>query len=991
MRKFYSKIFSLATSMRSVAILATLAAILSAAPLLAQSTSKLDSLRKIADTATDLDVKLNATYLMGNGYRNTKPDSTRLIGEWLLKMADEHQREDVRASGYFLLGMAYNTLGDNRQSIESHEKAIQIRGKLGDKKNLADSYHSITYPLYFSNQFAEALQYEVKALELFTELLDSAKIAACYNELGKYAAKMKKHELGVAYAKKGLEINLQAKKSPYTSYSRLGLIYTLAENTDSAGFFFEKALEVATKENIPRAIATEQNNLAETFLKKGDYARAKKLLQESLTFFEGMKAKQTAIMVLGSIADLAIKTGDANTALTHTRKALGMAENVNDPATLATIYDIQAKAYAALGQHQNAFLAARKYEVLHDSVVTAERSQEAAAVEAQFRTTENQKTIAYQNLQLERQQGRNRLFMSLALFAIVTGVGIALFLREKRRRAELALRLETAETDRLRELDTVKSAFFANISHEFRTPLTLLLGPLREMEAGTFRGDAKKYFGIMRRNAARLLSLVNQLLDLSRLESGKLQLQTQAADLHRTLRTVAGSFESLADQKQIEFRVQIPQEPFWAKFDADKLEKIIGNLLSNAFKFTQEEGQVDLRFTTDDLRLPDGSAPIVNHQSSIVISDTGMGIPAEQLPHIFERFYQVENTGADIQPGSGIGLALTKELVELHGGQINVESKENEGTRFTVTFNFEKAVPVEVAAEIQIPIAIGTKSEIASGPQSEIVNRKSEIVNQKPQTSRLPIVLVAEDNPDVRSYILEQLQGKYQLIAAKDGQDALEIAQSRIPDLVLTDLMMPGLDGNELTRRLKSDVRTNHIPVVMLTAKSAQGDRIGGIETGAEAYLTKPFDAAELRATLNNLLAQRRILQEKFSRQIRLDAPAEAVVSLDDQFLQKVLAAIEENLDDETFGVENLASAVDMSRSNLFRKVEALLGKSPNQLIRERRLLRAKSLLEQGAGNSTEVAFMTGFNSPSYFAKCYVEMFGEAPGVVARRKGEVVS
>lgn len=955
----------------------------------AQTAARIDSLRKKVERTTQFEAKNEALYQLGNAYRNSRPDSTLLIGEALLKVAEEHKLPEVMASAYFLIGMAHNNLGDNTKSKEYHLKGIQIREKENLRDGLADAYHSISYAYYFSNEFAQSLQYEVKALELFTEMRDSIKIAACYNELGKYAAKMKKHDLGVAYAKKGLEINLLSKRSPYTSYSRLGLIYTLAENTDSAGYFFEKALETAIKDNIPRAIASEQNNLAETLIKKGDYPRAKQLLEESLAFFEGKKMKQVAIMVLSNLAENAIKSGDAKTALQHAQKVLAMADNKDDPG-LAAIYNTQASAYEALGQYQNALLSARKYEALHDSVIVAERSQEAAIVEAQFRTAENQKTIADQNLQLERQQNRNRLLFAIAIFALVTGVGIALFLREKRRRAELNLQLEHAEADRLRELDQLKSAFFANISHEFRTPLTLLLGPLREMEAGTFRGDAKKYFGIMRRNAARLLALVNQLLDLSRLESGKLQLQLQSADLHRTLRTVAGSFESLADQKQIEFKVDVPTTAFWVKFDPDKLEKIVGNLLSNAFKFTPEEGRVELILGMRDEGLGmkgDAGSSLIPHPSSLFISvsDTGIGIPPDQLPHIFERFYQVENTGADIQPGSGIGLALTKELVELHGGQISVESSvspSGTGTTFTVSFNFEEAVAVEaehVAVSNGQPVTVGGQESLTAAVSIPPLGGQGG--------RHLPLVLVAEDNPDVRSYILEQLQGDYRLVEARDGQQALDLALAQTPDLILTDLMMPVLDGNELTRRLKTDVRTNHIPVVMLTAKSAQGDRIGGIETGAEAYLTKPFDAAELRATLANLLAQRRILQEKFAKQIRLDAPAAAVVSLDDQFLQKVLATIEDHLDDETFGVEPLAAAVAMSRSNLFRKVEALLGKSPNQLIRERRLLRAKHLLESGAGNSTEVAFMTGFNSPSYFAKCFQEMFGEAPGVVAKRRG----
>lgn len=948
---------------------------------------RIDSLRQVAASATTLDGKLSAMYEIGNACYKSDPDSALHIGNLILEKAPKATLPAKHeGNGYFLLGLAHNSKGDNLAASDFFAKCIAIREKdPAMTEALANAYHSGMYPLFNTSQYSKAMAYEVKALQLFTEIKDSNRIASCYNELGRLSSALDEPRRGLEYLKKGLEISLLIQKSPYYSYSRLGEAYLKLGNLDSSLLVRELALKTAMADENPRAVAIEKNNIAEMSVKKGDFATAKRLYEESLAFFEGKNEKNNAPLILCNLTDVALTMNDPKAALGYCQRALKIATEVNNPATLSLIFELQSKTYEALGDAPNALAAVRKHLVWKDSVTALERIAEAAAVEAQFRTAENEKTITDQNLQLERQKGRNRLLMAFTVFALITGAGIALFLREKRRRAELNLQLQAAEASRLRELDHVKSAFFANISHEFRTPLTLILGPLREMEEGSFQGDAHKYYGIMRRNASRLLQLVNQLLDLSRLESGKLSLNLQPSDIAHHLRAVAGSFQSLADQRQIDFQVDVPAQPVWVKFDADKLEKIVGNLLSNAFKFTPEEGSVDLRFRTYDLRLPDERGhPILHRISEIVIQDTGIGIPPDQLPHIFERFYQVENTGSDLQPGSGIGLALTKELVELHGGKIEVKSRttplgeSKAGTTFMLTFRFDEAAPGPSIAQTQITNY--------HSPQSEIVNPEADVVNQK-NTSRLPLILIAEDHPDVRTYVAERLSGQYQLLEASNGQTALEMALAKTPDLILTDLMMPELDGLELTRRLKTDVRTNHIPIVMLTAKGDRTDRIGGIETGAEAYLTKPFDAEELRATLANLLAQRRILQEKFAKQINLETPKDAVVSVEDKFLQQVLNTIEENLDDETFGVEQLASAVAMSRSNLFRKVEALLGKSPVQLIRERRLLKAKHLLENGAGNSTEVAYMTGFQSLSYFAKCYQEMFGELPGQVAKRRG----
>ncbi len=939
----------------------------------AQNNRKIDSLYQVLDTSKNWQTRVDVHNGLADKFQLLKPDSAISHANLASAEAEKHNYKIGKVKSERFLGWAKLYKGQFDESLAHIQKSLEISRETGDKMLLAQAYHDLSQIYYFGfKRLGEAVENELLALEIYTELRDSVRMSISFSELGLFLSRQNRIPEAIKYGQKSLEFRLKTDKNIYSGYARLSQIFGYANLPDSAFFYCQKALEFAKIENKPANVMAERANLATHFVRLKKYGLARQEFLAFLNYSEEIKNRPNIIVALINLAELENITGNYPSALNFAQKALNLIGNSSDFYRLESLHRNLSSIYENMGDYKNAFLSAQNHAAMRDSLTKKERTDLLAESETKYRSREQETTIAQQNLQLERQQNRNQLLVFAALFALLAGAGFAFFLREKRRRAELALRLEKSESDKLRELDSVKSAFFANISHEFRTPLTLLLGPLQEMEAGTFRGDAKKYFPIMRRNASRLLQLVNQMLDLSRLENGKLKLQNAPGDLHRMLRAVAGSFESLAATKQIDFKINIPAAPFFVNFDADKLEKIAANLLSNAFKFTPEEGRVIFEISTSE----------ISGKTEIGVSDSGIGIAAEQVTHIFERFYQVENSGADLQPGSGIGLALTKELVELQGGKIEVQSIENQGTTFTASFDFEKTKPAEASVFVEPKMVLGKISTpILTSNLNGNLNGKS------PKTAA-PLVLVAEDNPDVRAYIVEYLQEKYQILEAKDGQEALELATENIPDLILTDLMMPILNGTELTKKLKNDVRTHHIPVVMLTAKSGRDDKISGIETGAEAYLTKPFDGDELRAVLQNLLAQRKILQEKYSRQIRLDAPKTEAVSLDDQFLQKVLAEIEENLNDETFGVEPLAASVAMSRSNLFRKLDALLGKSPNQLIRERRLLRAKLLLEQGAGNSTEVAFMTGFNSPSYFAKCFQEMFGVQPGAVARKMRE---
>jgi signal transduction histidine kinase/DNA-binding response OmpR family regulator len=570
------------------------------------------------------------------------------------------------------------------------------------------------------------------------------------------------------------------------------------------------------------------------------------------------------------------------------------------------------------------------------------------------------------------------------------------------------------------EIAELKSRFFTNISHEFRTPLTLILGPAEKLLAESQSDDTLKQAGLIKRNAIRLLGLINQLLDLSKLEAGKLKLEASLSNIVSFVKGVTQSFESLAEQKDIELKVVAEKENVELYFDKDKMLKILSNLLSNALKFTPEDGTIIVSINLPTPKSPpvegtfkselspplEGRLVSAKHQAevggvgqklvgnnkvvTISVRDTGIGIPEEELPKLFERFYQVETSQVKKYGGTGIGLALTKELVELHRGFIKVSSKPGEGSEFTIELppgkdhlNEDEIIEEGV---ILNPDEVGRKNlpELIMDDEFKI-----DSLSQVPQddiefTEDKTIILVVEDNADVRDFIKDALGKDFEIAEAANGEQGIRKAEKLIPDLIISDIAMPVMNGIELTRRLKSDEKTSHIPVILLTAKSEQESKIEGLETGADDYLTKPFDSKELRIRIKNLIYIRRKLQEKFGKtdfvsQKRSEAKTDKLTNLEEKFISKVLEIIEKHLSEEEFSIEQFGKEVGMSRVQLHRKLKVLTGKSASNYLRSVRLSKAKKMIEEQKGNVSEIAYSVGFSSPQYFTHCFKEEFGYPP------------
>ncbi len=534
-----------------------------------------------------------------------------------------------------------------------------------------------------------------------------------------------------------------------------------------------------------------------------------------------------------------------------------------------------------------------------------------------------------------------------------------------------------AQAQQLERLDRAKSRFFANISHEFRTPLTLTIGPLEDIRSG-LHGDpgteTSRRLDVALLNARRMLRLINQILDVAKLESGETRLRARQADLVPFAHKIAVAFVPVAERKRIEFRTELPPHVVTAWFDPDALEKVLANLLSNAFKFTPERGKISFSLEVG----PHGGGG----RAIIRVSDSGPGIPRAELDHIFERFYQTDEAHPRSMPGTGIGLSLAKELTELHGGEVRVHSHQAAGTTFEVHLPLGRAHLADDQIVVSPDEARKADADWVGALHPERALMKTDVSEPEPddEPEDVPTVLVVDDNADIRAYVRSHLERRYRVREAADGRQGLALARSLIPDLVISDVMMPDMDGKTLCRALRSSPDTDFVPVILLTARAATEDRVAGLDEGADDYIVKPFDEKVLMARVANLIASRKLLRERFAAgRIELRAASENLTAADAAYLETVRQTIETNLSDGDFGVAELARAVAQDRSHLYRRLRELVGESPRELIRRVRLERAAHLLEGEACSIAEVAYSTGFNSVSYFCKCFKEAYELTP------------
>jgi signal transduction histidine kinase/AraC-like DNA-binding protein len=866
----------------------------------------------------------------------------------------ESEDDAMLTNTYLELGIAClrMTKLDSAKYFLDEGTALAITSK--NQKMEAAFYNMTGNVLKERRSFKEAIEFYLKATALFEKINDDSGLAQSLSNVGNLENLMGNHEKAEEYALQSLRIAERINQRSSIAYSNrlLGRIYRRQKKFDEAAKVYEIAIGIFRELDAKR-------DLAETVLAKGNIFFEKNDFKSAIQEYRRALHANKLLFDSTNMAYTYAALGSASFELKQPQQSIRYFDSTRTVASrigLAIIeadsYDGLSTVYASIGNYKLAHESHIHYTRLRDSLSQIENKEAAAELEAQYQNEKKENEIRALNaenevkeLQLQKQTGQRNYLIGLMILSLLL---IAVLYNRYIIKQKASKKLE--------ELDEIKSRFFANISHEFRTPLSLIIGPLQQkIETASTQKD-KEDLELMKRNAERLHNLIDQLLDLSKIESGSMKLHAEEGDLSNFTKVIYASFSSMAEQKQIDYTLHVSEEPIDGFYDRDKLEKILFNLLSNAFKFTPNQGQISLSISKE------------NNHAIIVVGDSGAGIPSDKLTNIFERFYQVDDSATRAAGGTGVGLALSKELAEVHHGKLFAASAEGKGCEFKLS--------IPLSREFY-------KNEITTAPTSVTSVQSSgySVVERYPEelNDQLPLVMIAEDNEDMRSFIGDTLKTRFAVVSAEDGIEAFEKIVTQVPDLVITDWMMPRMDGNTLCEKLKTHPATSHIPIIMLTAKADQQSKLAGLETGADDYLTKPFDARELRIRVNNLIGQRKKLRELYRQQITLHPKEVSIKSPDAVFLEKVLALLEANHNNALFGVEEFTYEIGLSRMQLHRKLKALTGNSPGDFLRQFRLEKAKQLLRLPGIQVSEVAYQTGFNNLSNFAKAFKEFTGLTP------------
>lgn len=927
------------------------------------------------------------------------------------ELAEKINFEPGKASAAVQLGR-FSSENNHEMALSYFHEAIDIFRNRNNKGGVAACYNNIGIIYFYQNRYDSAIANYSRSLVLYEAL-------GFQDEVAKLTG-----NIGICYETQGyytraLEFYLEALKINETNrdtgaiaidLSNIAVVYKKQDDLENSLSFNQRALEMFRVANDRFGEAIVLVNMGDIYMDKGDFEKALEIANQAVIAFRELRSvrgeanafhnigeihlrqKNFAAAIINYKRALSIKGNDntlegyvslaeayagagrPDSALYYGKQGLAMAEKLKSHESSFKAAKVLYQIYKTRNDHRSALMYHEKYLASKDSLFNEEKTAQFRELQTKYETEKKEQQIAILSSEkaLQDNKLKNRaLWLSASVGAtllIIVFAFVVIRVNRKRQQSEQQLlqeqlKIERMEAEKLQELDELKSRFFANIAHEFKTPLTLISGPVDNLLVETRDKFSKDQLLLVKRNSARLLSLINQLLDLSKLESGVIGLHLQKDDIITFLKGLTFSFQSLADEKDITLECHTSLGHVQMDFDRDKMEKIMFNLLSNAFKFTPALGKVQVSIE----RVPHNGAEAMK----VMVRDSGIGIPEEQLPFIFNRFYQADNTQIRNSEGSGIGLALTKELIELHNGHIHAESTSGKGTVFSLLLPLQddpavhRAHATDELPGVQKGIELLSDSHETSDAVSDVIEKQE-------------IVLVIEDNREVRDFVINSLRSTYQVIAASSGDEGIGMAIAQIPDLIISDVMMPGKNGYETCRLLKEDERTSHIPVILLTAKAGIENKIEGLETGADDFIPKPFNTRELLTRIKNLITTRKKLREKFLNTVLEDEkPVKATI--EDAFLKKLREAIESNLDNAEFSIEDLSREVGMSRTQVHRKLKALTNQSASQFMRTIRLQHGKTLLQEGNLNVSEVAYRVGFSSPTYFSTCYASQFGYAP------------
>ena len=845
---------------------------------------------------------------LGNYYASdpTKKDSSSFFFKKGLEIAVSLKNNNLQMLAHQALGTAeYNSsnYGNALEQFLKYEKICASNKQYTGNRNHGLVLHRIGDILLRTGEHKKSLDYFSKAKEYFLKNGNKIDLIDLNLSIVDVLMVLKQYKKALDLIN-NCEANIDDFKLDVTKssllYSNKGLCLENLNQAEQAEKYYIKAIDIAKLQKHNPTVISALTFLADYYLNSDQLALAEKNYLEAEKVFKDTKDKETEKLI--------------------------------------PIYKGLKKIAENEKNYQKAILFSNKMQEAEKIQKDKNIDDKLLELDAKFQNEKKGKEIQELSsknkiLDLQNKLAAKQTYIFLGILGLLLTIATFLFYGYRNK-------IKTAQ--KLNELNELKSRFFANISHEFRTPLTLIKSPVQSLQNEISDENQKNKLQLIDTNSTRMLQLVDQLLELSKIDSGNLKLFLKDGNINSFLTSIIEPFQFQAKEKGIDFTTNIQKTTANTAFDKDVIEKIVTNLVSNAFKYSPQNETITF------------ASLVENSNLKLVVSNTGSDVKKEDLPKLFERFYQKNET----QQGVGIGLALVKELVDLYKGTI-ATSVENG----------------ELAFVVNLPLVVANENAVVIPSKVE----STTIENAVSSETELPIVLIVDDNAEIRSVLKDIFKNEYQVLEAQDGEEALQLAQKEIPDCIISDVMMPKLDGFEFTKQIKNNELTSFIPVILLTAKTSDEAHLEGLKSTADAFLTKPFNNEIVKATMQQLIAERKKLHARYSQELVLKPVDIVINSIEEKFIEKLQTILDKNISNSEYTSEDFASEIGMSRMQLHRKLKSLLGVSATEFLRNERLKVGAELLKKGNGNISEIAYSIGFSDVSYFSKCFKEMYQCTP------------
>ena len=954
--------------------------------------SKLDSLYNILNTTEEKEIKIHLLNEIGNAYLKVNLDSARSCAEQALKLNTTIDAEAAKSfmtlgkvnfymgqlsnskQHYDTANVIYRQIEDYSGMAESFNKkglclmllenfedsekdldsAFMYAVQAGDSTQIIRTYLNVSSLSHYASDYDKSLEYLYKALEIINLTDNSELRITAYLHLGNSYLTMGNEDKALHNLLKAAEYCEKSsgkEKQLSYCYQRIGNIYLNRGDSKLAGDYGLKSLENSKNVHLNYSLISTYSLIGKSSIAQNDFDKALQYCTEALNLAQKLDMPTIVATCYYDLGDVYLNIKDYDRSVEYLKKSLEVFEGLENKFSLSKNLVMLASAYAGKGDFKNAFLYQQRHDLLQDTLLSEKNEEQLLKLETEYGVKEKEAFIELQetqlNLQNEKISQQRILNIAIGLMALLLLVIAVLAYFNIKRRKRI--------NEQLKSLDRAKSRFFTNISHEMRNPLTLIIAPLESLSEKAKNSPFYEELQLAYSNSKKLLERVNEILDLSKLESGEMELKESPVVLQELCQRILFSYKSLASYRNMKLEFTfLPDKTLTVLLDIEKFEKILNNLILNAFKHSETEGQISLKINTNDSLL------------YFVVKDTGQGIHPNDLKHIFNRYYQAEWRDQPARGGTGIGLTLAREYARMSGGDITVESTLGHGSSFTLTIPLKKTDRPEQLPDIVLQDEEPKKEE-------SVINLPLSVDGQKPK------ILIVEDELELSKYLVKCLSGDYYCKSAPDGLAALKLLNVEQFDLIISDVMMPRMDGLQFRGKVRENMNWKQIPFIMLTAKALDEDKIAGLQLGVDDYITKPFNTKELIARVHNLIINKQE-RDTWKKENKEETESEVSYSAEEQLIIKAEKHVLANLHEHSLNVSNLASSMGYSLRQLERLLKKHSGLSPAAFIREIRLQKAYRILERRQfATIKEVCYEVGMDTPANFSTRFKQRFGKNP------------